>query len=145
MPESDRKHPEARRIFILSTHRSGSSLLRYIIDTHPRICCPGEVYLGQICHLLCTAYYYTTGQALSPVEIERRKLAWKEVRSIVDNLMNSYAAIKNKDIWCEKTPNNVNYIRVLRNVFPDAAFICLYRNCMDFVNSCLEYSRYGFM
>ncbi|HEX2642137.1 MAG TPA: sulfotransferase, partial [Thermoanaerobaculia bacterium] len=38
-------------LFILSCHRSGSTLLRFILDTHPELYCPPEVFLGT------TAFY----------------------------------------------------------------------------------------
>jgi hypothetical protein len=34
-------------IFILSCYRSGSTLLRYILDSHPDVYCPPELSLGQ--------------------------------------------------------------------------------------------------
>ena len=39
-------------IFIASHARTGSTLLRYIIDTHPALCCPPELALGQLCSAL---------------------------------------------------------------------------------------------
>lgn len=34
---------------------------------------------------------------------------------------------------------------MIKKVFPDAKFICLYRNCLDVVYSCISLSRMGFM
>src|SRR5262245_55263685 len=87
------------RIFILSTPRSGSTLLRYILDTHPDICCPGEISIGALCAHLSTAVHYTTAQLRASNETHRARLTAAEVRSVVDSLMNSYAELKKKSIW----------------------------------------------
>ncbi|HKV41916.1 MAG TPA: sulfotransferase [Blastocatellia bacterium] len=140
-----RHDPRYSKVFILSPPRTGSTLLRYIIDTHPSICCPAELNLGRVCADLFWAAYYSVAQSRSANEIERTKLAAIEVRTTVNNLMNSYASLKNKPIWCEKSPSNLEYVDCINAAFPDAAFVCLYRNCMDYVYSCMENNRLGFM
>ena len=138
--------PPLPPIFILSCARSGSTLLRYIIDTHPDICCPPELGLGALCQRLWHVYYSTTGQALNVGdEAEKRKLVLAEVKRNVSNIMMSYANIKNKKMWCEKSPDNLVFLNIIKDVFPDAMYICLHRNCLDVVHSLLEVSRYGFM
>jgi protein-tyrosine sulfotransferase len=127
------------QLFILCTPRSGSSLLRYILDTHPALCCPGEINLGQLCTDLHTAFYYTAGQVLASDEESRDVLAANETRRVINEMMTSYARMKNKQIWCEKTPKNLADIAMIGKVFPDAGFICLYRNCLDVVHSTLEW------
>ncbi len=131
-------------IFIMADHRSGSTLLRYIIDTHPKICSPGELYLGELCKDLHRTLYFTLGQvSAQPGEAGREEAVLAEVRRIVTGLMTSYANAKGKQMWCEKSPINVRHIDLLRRVFPDAKFICLYRNCLDAVQSKLEMNRQG--
>lgn len=132
--------------FILSCERSGSTLLRYIVDTHPEICCPGQLYLGQLCRDLHTTIRYSLGQTFAAAsEEERAKLIAAETRRVVDELMDRYAAAKGKPRWCDKTTLNLQYLKILDAVFPDAKHLCLYRNCMDVVYSSIECSRLGFM
>ena len=38
--------------FLLSTHRSGSTLLSWVIDSHPQISCPPEMWIGAL-HRSC--------------------------------------------------------------------------------------------
>lgn len=134
-------------VFILSCARSGSTLLRYVVDTHPEVCCPVELNLGALCAHLRVAVSGTLGGALDAAadkrETERAVLA--EVRRIVSELMGSYAAARHRRLWCEKSPANVRYRELLHEVFPDARFICLYRNCMDVVYSLIEFSRLSFL
>lgn len=142
----ENQSPAAPPVFILSCERSGSTLLRYIIDTHPQACSPAHLHLGQLCRSLYTAAYYSIGQTAETAdEAARERLAAVEVRRVVDDLMGRYARAKGKQVWCEKTTENLQYLRFLDEVFPDARFICLYRNCMDVAHSSIECSRLGFM
>jgi protein-tyrosine sulfotransferase len=128
----------AQPIFILSCPRSGSTLLRYILDTHPDICSPGELHLGRLCKSL--------KQMLTHLCIEQFKLHSKkteerinsEIRRFVSEKMSDYATSKGKQVWCEKTPANLDYLGDLSNVFKEAKYICLHRHCMDVVHSCLS-------
>lgn len=133
-------------IFILSCERSGSTLLRYIVDTHPKICCPGQLYLGPLCQSLYATVYFSLGQvrAVSTAQ-QREKAVINEVRCIVTDLMNRYAQGKGKQLWCDKTTLNLNHLEILNKVFPDARCICLYRHCMDVAYSCIKYNPLGFM
>jgi hypothetical protein len=142
MPLPDDK---SEPIFILSCERSGSTLLRVIVDTHPDIACPAQLSLGPTCANLYNAIYYSIGQRLSVSESERIARVLREVRDIVGALMSRYASSRDKRIWCEKTTLNVDYLKILSDVFPNARYLCLYRNCMDVVQSCLKFSALGFM
>ena len=135
----------AAKIFVLCTPRSGSTLLRYILDAHPKICCPPELGLGPLAEHLYWAIFYSVAQAQTSTEDERHPIAIAGVRRVIDDLMCDYARLKQKEFWAEKTPKNLQHAKRLNEVFPDAAYICLYRNCMDMVYSSIEGSRYGKM
>jgi len=133
-------------LFVLSTERSGSTLTRILLDTHSQICSPGELALGRLSMNLYNIIKRTRGEVLGLAEGKPLDdFCFKETRRIIDDIMNGYANAKGKPIWCEKAPHNVMYLEELILTFPDARFICLYRNCLDVVNSCLDGSRIGFM
>ena len=44
-PGEDTRRP----VFVLSVARSGSTLLRFILDSHPELACPPETNVGQVC------------------------------------------------------------------------------------------------
>ena len=112
------------------------------MDTHPCIASPAELNLGSLCEGLYEAAYHTIGFNSSVAFEEHRSLiALEEVRRIVSDLMTAYATAKGKQLWCEKSPMNLNHLDILSAVFPDARYICLYRNCMDVVYSILEFNR----
>jgi len=132
-------------IFILSCSRSGSSLLRYLIDTHPDIASPSELQLAELCQQLYYAIAATLGVTSDAPDIASKdREILLEVRQIVSGILERYTRAKNKRLWCEKTPKNLDKIDVLKAVFPDARFICLYRNAMDVVHSLIECSRVSF-
>lgn len=144
VPESQLQ--AAPPVFVLSCERSGSTLLRFIIDTHPEICSPAHLHLGQLCRSLYTSIFFSLGQTLDVTdEAMREQTVLVETRRVIDELMQRYVTAKGKRMWCEKTTENLQYVNLLYDVFPDATYICLYRNCMDVVHSSIECSRLGFI
>jgi protein-tyrosine sulfotransferase len=132
-------------IFILSCERSGSTLLRYLLDAHPEICSPGELALGRLLQDLQRVVARTIACVAGGDEQERSRLVRLETRKIVDGIMERYAAGRGKRIWCDKTPSNLFALAEIAATFPDARYICLYRQSLDVVHSCLDVSRFGFM
>ena len=144
--QAEQMNSNAPPTFILSFTRSGSTLLRYIIDTHPDICSPGELRLGALCEMLMNvADCLSLGQIAHSSSAEgRTQRVYAEVNRVVSEWMSAYAQSKGKRFWCEKSPNNLSHLATLQNVFPDARYICLHRNCMDVVQSSLEKTRTGY-
>lgn len=136
------KHP----IFVFTCERSGSTLLRCILDAHSEIYSPGEIGLGDLCQSLYNTILYTKGQSKDITsESERERIITNEVRKIVANQMDGYVKDYGKQIWCDKSPANVHHLDILGKIFPSAKCICLYRNCLDVVSSCINLSKMGFM
>ncbi|MGZ5050164.1 MAG: sulfotransferase [Methylobacter sp.] len=133
-------------IFILSCERSGSTMLRYIVDTHSKIACPSHLYLGNVLENLNRMVSATIAQTQPGLDEEAQKqFAVQETRETVSKIMSRYIEAKGKRFWCEKTPMNLDYLSVLDAHFPDAKYICLYRHCMDVVHSSLNLSKYRFL
>jgi protein-tyrosine sulfotransferase len=125
----------ANPVFLLSHFRSGSTVLRYVLDAHPAFCCPAELRLGALCETLYGVIELTTG--------ERDDRAWQpagiaRVRAVVDDLMRSYCERKGKSRWCDKSPGNMEFVGTITTVFPDAQFIALHRRALDQVWSSYE-------
>lgn len=133
-------------IFILSCVRSGSTMLRCIVDTHPNLCSPGHLNLGPLCANLYATTYYSLGR-LPGIETEeqREQLAIQETRTVVADILGRYAQGKGKQKWCEKSTVNVDHLEILAKVFPQAKYICLYRNCLDVAYSCIKFNPLGYM
>jgi hypothetical protein len=128
-------------VFILCPERSGSTLLRYILDTHPDICCPGELFLGKLADALGTTISRTTALITTDDPKAVEQFTWTEVNRILTDLLSKFTQSRGKKLWCDKTPANVQNLEELRDVFPDARYICLHRDSLDTVHSCLEMRR----
>lgn len=122
-------------IFILCTARSGSTLLRYVLDTHPEVFAPAEMHLGRLCHVLQRAFVGLMG---------RDTLATDDIRRQIDALMSEHTARHGKRVWCEKSVRTVEYLDLVHRLYPEARYVCLYRGCLDVVRSSLDVAEYGF-
>jgi hypothetical protein len=127
-------------VFIVCCARSGSTLLRYILDTHPQIACPPELHIASLLGQLSWRWQI----------LESSEVALGHVRNLVDKALGAYAQQRQKKIWCEKSVSTVDYLDAVTTVFPDARFLCLYRHCLDVVASAIvvvrfdRAGRYGF-
>jgi len=143
MPQESAKSP----IFVICCSRSGSTLLRYVLDSHPNIGCPPELHLGNLCEQLHRTYSLIHGvsqSATDPATDATRSLMLNKSRQTIESMMAEYLAASGKSRWCDKSISTVDHLSHVLKVFPDAKFICLYRNCMDMVQSGLEVSRHSF-
>jgi hypothetical protein len=116
-------------------------MLRYVLDSHPDLGCPPEIHIGRLCEDLRWTITLALGLEVSSPITPAPVLA--RCRETVDAIMADYLRRVGKSRWCDKS-SAIYHLPLLRNVFPDAKFICLYRNCMDVVHSGLEVSRLGF-
>lgn len=147
-------------IFILSTERSGSTLLRVLLDSHPQVAAPGELGLGELCHRLLIVLARTIGQCgpgpAAPLSTEQwmagecppgeaAALVLAQTRALVDKIMGDYARARGKQRWCNKTPSDLPCADLFRLLWPEARFLCLHRQARDVAASCLDISRHGFM
>lgn len=128
-------------IFIVAHGRSGSTLLRYLLDSHPDVASPAEVELGPLCEAL-THTLSLTQRSNHPIEGKQRTC--EAVRHAVDAIMTPYAHTRAKSRWCDKSIRNANHLDLLSEVFPDAQFICLHRYCLDVVHSTIEACKFGY-
>lgn len=133
--------PAAAPMFILSHARTGSTLLRQVIDTHPDVCGGPELALGRLCRDLSYTLALTLPEASG---VQGAAAVRAAVRSHVDRIMRGYAAGKGKLRWLDQSTSNVEQIDLLPEIFPDAQFICLHRNGLDVVQSLLNHYRLGF-
>lgn len=124
-------------IFILSEFRSGSTLLRYLLDAHPSVCCPAELLIGAFCLQAFHVVELTTDTGVEVTRDTQMERA-SRVRQMVDRIMDPYCARKGKQRWCEKSPANIDVAFLLSAVFPDAQYICLHRHALDQVASVLN-------
>ena len=125
-------------IIVLCYSRSGSTLLRYILNAHPELLCPPEMHLlitsARLVELYANALYSTT----IPDMAGRRAKALTDVRASIHGLMGESCRLNGKSRWCEKSVSTIDYVGLATSLFPRAKYICLHRNAFDFQRSALD-------
>src|SRR5215471_6596784 len=139
-------------VFVLCTSRSGSTLLRFVLDAHPDLACPPEMKLPNVLAQLARLWSATealggTADANGGPGISDTAAAG--IRQTVDLMIGPYLARRGKKRYCDKNLGTEPYAEALLAVYPEAKFICLYRHPMDMIASGVEacpwgLSQYGF-
>ena len=138
-------------IFIVGANRSGTTLLRLILNAHPRIAIPDELiyfdsYLAGIPieqwrfpGLSADAYEAFVEDFLrdncQPLdELDRAALkrdilfGEQNFRHPYRRVLKAWADFHGKDRWGEKTPGNLFYADIILEMFPDAQFLYVVRD-----------------
>ncbi|MFF0201831.1 sulfotransferase family protein [Streptomyces sp. NPDC005017] len=127
-PAPDRLVPSP--VFILSSIRSGSTLLRCILDTHSKIRAPHELHLADLEVQLSSPYIELAMQASNLEKDEIEHLLW-------DRMLHRELAFTGKDIVVDKTPGNLLLWRRLAACWPQARYIFLLRHPLHILESSL--------
>src|SRR5215471_1610483 len=81
-------------VFVLRNGRSGSTLLRFLLDAHPELACPPESNLPMLCGQLATVWSLIEGAPLAPGRGDEPPVipeaAIDGVRSTMDAMIGSY-------------------------------------------------------
>lgn len=123
-------------IFIVGAHRSGTSLVRRLFNTHSEIACPPEsFFMANYAAMLgesdvnggYDAFGYT------PAEM-RRDLANK-----ASSLHEAYRIATGKRIWADKTPQYATQLEQIDRLFGNKArFVIVLRHPGDIVHSIFQ-------
>ncbi len=127
-------------IFIVGCPRSGTTLIRVILDSHPNICCGPETHLIKKLKLLDDKIH-SSWSWLESYNVKEQMLNQK-IRDILSIFHNNYAKMKNKKRWAEKTPDNIFYLNFIEKLFPDCQFINIIRDGRDVM--CSYKQRWGY-
>ena len=140
-------------IFIVGHPRSGTTLLRELLQSHPRLSFPPESHF-------IPKFYRQFGDPQTEKEailLAKRmlNLAWvqrwqlsispetlapcRSFREIVNMLFQDWASIHSKPRWGDKTPQYVTELPTLQTIFPDGKFIHIYRDGRDVALSWLRH------
>jgi Sulfotransferase family len=134
-------------VFVLCTGRSGSTLLRFLLDAHPDLACPPETRLAAMCAQMASVWSQLAG---SPLPAERGSgpppiagAALTGIRQAMSQMIAPYLAGRGKRRYCDKSLGTAEHADVLRAVFPGVKFLCLYRHPMDVIASGIEACPWG--
>jgi hypothetical protein len=107
--------------FILCSVRSGSTLLRVLLDSHSQIHCPHEMHLRDIGVQVKEGY---PEKALKEVGLDSTRLRYL----LWDRLLHRELDAAGKRTFVNKTPNDVFVVDRIVECWPDARFIFLLRH-----------------
>lgn len=120
-----------RPAFILCPVRSGSTLLRLLLDSHSEIHSPHEMHLKAI-DVTVTGRY---GQKA----LEEGRLERQEMRNVLwDWYLDRQLGTTGKRLLVNKTPNDVFITDAIRDCWPDARFVFLLRHPLAVLRSRAE-------
>ena len=137
----------AEPVFVLCAGRSGSTLLRFLLDAHPDLACPPETNVPSLCGQLATVWSLIEGAPLSanrgdePPEIPDAAIAG--VRETMDRMTGSYLARRGKKRYCDKSLGTARFGYLMTRIWPETKFICLFRHPMDVIASGMEACPWG--
>jgi Sulfotransferase family len=135
-----------RPVFVLCTGRSGSTLLRFLLDAHPDLACPPETRLPWLCTQLASAWSVIEDAPMPSGRLGQSPVppaVIQGLRQSLSPMMSSYLARRGKKRYCDKSLGGAQHTALLRQVWPGAKFICLYRHPMDVIGSGIEASPWG--
>lgn len=126
-------------IFIVGCPRSGTTLIRVVLDSHPNICCGPETHLIKNLKTFKETISIRW-RMLEPYGISEKVLNQK-LSEMFRIFPENYMKIKKKQQWAEKTPNNIFHMDFIDELFPNCQFINIIRDGRDVVCSFKE--RWG--
>jgi sulfotransferase family protein len=137
-------------VFVICAGRSGSTLLRFLLDAHPDLACPPETRLPAMCAQIATVWLQLAGSPPDSAPAKEQgaqqtvaKPAIAGIRQAMNMMVGPYLAQRGKRRYCDKSLGAAEHVPVLREVFPGAKFLCLYRHPMDVIASGIEACPWG--
>ena len=134
-------------VFVLCMGRSGSTLLRFLLDAHPELACPPETSLPALCGQLAVVWSLIEGAPLAaerdaaPPRVPDAAVAG--IRRMLDEMTGSYLQRRGKRMFCDKSLGSARVADLLTQIYPGARFLCLYRHPMDVIRSGLDACPWG--
>jgi len=141
--------------FIVGSARSGTTMLRMMMNAHPRVAIPPESRF--IVELWPRRAEIATDDWLARLAAHRRFAAWDlpiervrdelagrravPYRAAVEAAFTAYARARNKSRWGDKTPRYIEHIELLASLFEDGRFVHVVR---DGRNVALSYADVPF-
>jgi hypothetical protein len=133
-------------IIVLGAPRSGTTLLRRLLDAHPRIACPPETYVFRAAARFLDEESFAEGLRIGVLlglsfagVDEATTLA--RLRRFVFGFLEEHAAREGKARWAEKTAFNAFYVPAIRRLCAapgpggdpadDVRFVCIHRHGLD--------------
>ncbi|MEV7776693.1 sulfotransferase [Kitasatospora sp. NPDC088351] len=115
-------------VFVLSTIRSGSTLLRCLLGSHPDVHAPHELHLGGLTVTVDDEFTDLSMRTLGLSHRDLEHLLW-------DRLLHRQLTQADKRVLVEKSPGNVFIWRRITECWPEARYIILHRHPVAIADS----------
>jgi sulfotransferase family protein len=167
MTTSSKATPEL--VLIVGAARSGTTLLRSLLDAHPKVGCPAETGLpGFISHSRRVWATVSSSEnplsggnplpavvpTIDPAETMLPHQWWVErtlptnveraIRKSAEAVMTYYCGGNGATIYCDKSLDSGQHLSAVNRSFPGVRCIIMVRHVMDTIDSGLEASPWGF-
>jgi sulfotransferase family protein len=120
-------------VFLIGCHRSGTTLLRYILNAHPRLICPPESKF--IAGFEALLKYPQVLTALQSLDCETSDV-FSLLRQFAVQVMGGYTAKHGKARWVDKTPNYYRQLPLIESTFArKVLYLFMLRHPLDCVVS----------
>jgi protein-tyrosine sulfotransferase len=130
------RSPEAH-IVLGGAPRSGTTLLRRLLDRHPEVCAGAEtkLFVPAAFNLAWLAQSY----AIPRPELDEMRRRAPSQAAFIDAFAGRVRGIAGKGRWAEKTPQNIRHLDWILEHFPVAAVVHIVRDGRDVVCSMREH------
>lgn len=135
MPSSDPAESQTRPpIFVVGCPRSGTTMLRQILDSHPAISCGPETrFLWGMQGIEERNWSSLAGFGLTIQE-------WHDkVRELFESLHMRYAQSQGKARWADKSPDYALMLEYIETLYPECQVIHIVRNPNDVIQSWIAF------
>jgi hypothetical protein len=124
-------------VFVIGSPRSGTTLLRLILDAHPRVSCGEETHFLRELEAIVGRHW----ELVASYGLER---AWwlARIRDLYLAFQAEVLAASGKARWAEKDPTYTLHLGFIEELFPDALYVHLLRDGHDVVASFRD--RWGY-
>ncbi|PSB46643.1 polysaccharide deacetylase [filamentous cyanobacterium Phorm 6] len=139
-----------KRIFVLGSPRSGTTILQSLLAAHPEVISfPESKFFHYLLYDQFAGKLPSRMEAFFKDEIKRPELLknFDDSQTVETKttwfvgVLDGLAMEQNKSIWLEKTPEHMYFIEDIERLLPDAKFIHILRNGMDTIASMYKATR----
>ncbi len=139
-----------KRIFLVGSPRSGTTILQSLLAAHPEIISfPESKFFHYLLYEEFATKLPSRLETFLRNEIHRPELLndFDDNQTVANKaswfvrILDGLAIEENKSIWLEKTPEHIYFIEDIQRLVPDAKFIHILRDGMDTIASMYEATR----